>query len=871
MLREQDAAAREVAAKPHFDEGTEVQTAEEKGWVPVPARRSVSGPYYYFLDRGCTVTVCSLAGGDVPIDASSLHADFKTDNDTRMEQEEWAPIRGTPKLADQDPEKAHPTAVGSQDLGAYDILFFSGGHGTCVDFPSSDVGAIVAGAMEAGRVVAAVCHGPNALVQALASSGPAVKGRRVTCFSDAEEEAVGQTANVPFLLETRLRELGAHVEVGPPFADHSVRDGLLVTGQNPQSSVSCARLALEASQPAAGGKSVEAVERAVEQECAKVQECASLQEFSKVPELLPESPGKGGAAPAAGGAEQASPATLKECPPSYWAGLHALFPATVCQKPEQPLLPEKEKEKEGGASLAAGGAEEAPPATLKECPPCYWAGLHTLFPATVCRKPEQPLLPEKEKVPAPQKEKEKEKEVPEAPAAAAVQAAEPELADTAVTIAPIYRLVDAPAFRDTWKAEYEVRRPDCLQLAHCFSEDGQHALACETYADAAGALRQLAAATPLGPAAELVRLEAHGPAAELEQLRAQLGPLGCAFFATQRGFRAARPALPQDTVCHLSSSFSLKQPEEFKKLAFAAYQEAVAQAEPEGSVQYAVSFDEAAGVAALRQAYDCAEGLLARMKAMTQTFEAATAGPAELLRMELHGPPAEVEKLRPALEPMGCAFYALERGFRVEVRRREAGKQEEEPPPADAAEAARPAGAGGAARRGISLTEIDSEMANRLEPRGSDVGPEEAPVPVFPERFFSDDKLSHQVHQVIASTRTFATNLRAAGPAPGGSRGPELFRVEVPRPYPGVQYRKSKDLNERHNKFAANGEIVEGIVEDDGEWLRISSDVYVPMRVGSVQILQPLPEKAEAPQREVPSVTDSATGGPPQCWSCNMQ
>lgn len=188
-----------------------------------------------------------------------------------------------------------------------------------------------------------------------------------------------------------------------------------------------------------------------------------------------------------------------------------------------------------------------------------------------------------------------------------------------------------------------------------------------------------------------------------------------------------------------------------------------------------------------------------------------------------------------------------------EVRRRgDSDRQKDEPHPAVAP---RPAGTADPVRRGISLTEIDSEMANRLE------------------RFFSDDKLSHQVQQVISSTKTFATNLRTTGHSQVASRGPELFRVEVPRPYPGVQYRKSKDLNERHNKFAANGETVEGIVEDDGEWLRISADVYVPMRVGSVQILQPLQVAAEAaPQHaEAAVVTDSATGGPPQCWSCNMQ
>ncbi|CAK0894189.1 unnamed protein product, partial [Prorocentrum cordatum] len=195
-----------------------------------------TGPYYHFVDNGCAVVICSIAGGDIPVDPGSLADGFKTDNDRRMEEEGWAPMRGTPKLEDQD-------------VDAFDIVFFSGGHGTCVDFPTSEVAAVVQTAMEKGKIVAAVCHGPMALVEATVrgegeSVQPLVQGKKVACFTDKEEEMVGLTSQVPFLLESKLKDLGATVMTGDPWTDQAVRDGNLVTGQNPQSSVSCAKLCL---------------------------------------------------------------------------------------------------------------------------------------------------------------------------------------------------------------------------------------------------------------------------------------------------------------------------------------------------------------------------------------------------------------------------------------------------------------------------------------------------------------------------------------------------------------------------------------------------------------------------------------------------
>lgn len=98
-----------------------------------------------------------------------------------------------------------------------------------------------------GKVVAAVCHGPAGLVNVKDTNGqPLVAGRRVSAFTNSEEEKAGLTQTVPFLLETRIRELGAKYERGDDFQSFAVRDGNLVTGQNPMSSGEVARLVLQA-------------------------------------------------------------------------------------------------------------------------------------------------------------------------------------------------------------------------------------------------------------------------------------------------------------------------------------------------------------------------------------------------------------------------------------------------------------------------------------------------------------------------------------------------------------------------------------------------------------------------------------------------
>merc|ERR1719395_445999 len=127
-----------------------------------------------------------------------------------MIDEGSGPLKNTKKLADCD-------------VKGFDIIFFAGGHGTCVDFPTDSVGEVVSKTLAAGKVLAAVCHGPMCLVNAKTEGGdPIVKGKTIACFTDVEEGQVGLTEKVPFLLEAKMKELGATVDSADPWSDKAV-------------------------------------------------------------------------------------------------------------------------------------------------------------------------------------------------------------------------------------------------------------------------------------------------------------------------------------------------------------------------------------------------------------------------------------------------------------------------------------------------------------------------------------------------------------------------------------------------------------------------------------------------------------------------
>lgn len=186
-------------------------------------------PFERFTAEGHVVTVASIKGGKVPVDPRSEPLD-----------EQSLAVRGPREVL------KHTQRLLELDISGYDAVFFPGGHGTMFDFPPNhEVAAVASRLLEEGKVVAAVCHGPAALVEAKNRDGaPLVRGRKLAAFTDAEEREVQLDTLMPFLLETRLRELGALMQPAPNWREHVVVDGMLVTGQNPQSSAAAANAVL---------------------------------------------------------------------------------------------------------------------------------------------------------------------------------------------------------------------------------------------------------------------------------------------------------------------------------------------------------------------------------------------------------------------------------------------------------------------------------------------------------------------------------------------------------------------------------------------------------------------------------------------------
>jgi len=195
----------------------------------------VAHPWQVFTDAGYTVDFVSTAGGEPPVDGVDL-SDPVQQAFVDHEQAQ-AKVRRTPRFADVDPF-------------GYDAVLFAGGHGTMWDFPHDpDLAVVARDIYEQGGVVSAVCHGPAALVGISLSDGePLVSGKQVAAFTNTEEEAAGLTGVVPFLLQSRLEELGAKHTSAPDFQPHVVSDERLVTGQNPASATGVARAVLAALQ-----------------------------------------------------------------------------------------------------------------------------------------------------------------------------------------------------------------------------------------------------------------------------------------------------------------------------------------------------------------------------------------------------------------------------------------------------------------------------------------------------------------------------------------------------------------------------------------------------------------------------------------------
>ncbi|WP_275628568.1 type 1 glutamine amidotransferase domain-containing protein [Pseudomonas sp. 273] len=195
-----------------------------------------AAPYYVFKDAGAELTLASPKGGQPPLDPKSDEPDAQTPATERFRKdpEAQATLASTRRLAE----------VNEAD---YDAIFYPGGHGPLWDLAEDKHSiALIEAFAHAGKPVATVCHAPGVLRHARNGDGkPLVEGRHVTGFSNSEEEAVGLTAVVPFLVQTELKAKGGRYSKADDWQSHVEVDRLLITGQNPASSEAVAEAVLK--------------------------------------------------------------------------------------------------------------------------------------------------------------------------------------------------------------------------------------------------------------------------------------------------------------------------------------------------------------------------------------------------------------------------------------------------------------------------------------------------------------------------------------------------------------------------------------------------------------------------------------------------
>jgi putative intracellular protease/amidase len=202
-----------------------------------------AAPYYVFHDAGAQITLGSPKGGKPPLDPKSDEAEAQTPATERFKKDAdaQAVLASTHELADID-------------VDSFDAVFYPGGHGPLWDLTEDTHSIqIIETAIASGKPVAAVCHAPGVLKNVKGGDGkPLVSGKKVTGFTNSEEDAVGLTDIVPFLVEDMLKANGGIYAKGADWSEFVLEDGLLITGQNPASSEKAAQMLLQklALQPA---------------------------------------------------------------------------------------------------------------------------------------------------------------------------------------------------------------------------------------------------------------------------------------------------------------------------------------------------------------------------------------------------------------------------------------------------------------------------------------------------------------------------------------------------------------------------------------------------------------------------------------------
>ncbi|MBL4670491.1 MAG: type 1 glutamine amidotransferase domain-containing protein [Flavobacteriales bacterium] len=193
-------------------------------------------PYYELVDQGVTVVIASPKGGQPPIDPKSTSPDFQTETTKRF-------------YSDSKTQKIFSKTLKLSEVNHedYDAVFYPGGHGPLWDL-SEDINSIqlIESFYNNNKPIAFVCHAPAALQHVKDKSGqPLVKGKKVTGFTNSEEAAVGLTDIVPFLIEDMLKQNGAIYKKGADWSSFAISDGLLISGQNPQSAGLVAKKLIE--------------------------------------------------------------------------------------------------------------------------------------------------------------------------------------------------------------------------------------------------------------------------------------------------------------------------------------------------------------------------------------------------------------------------------------------------------------------------------------------------------------------------------------------------------------------------------------------------------------------------------------------------
>ena len=196
----------------------------------------LAAPFYIFKDSGAEIVLASPKGGQPPLDPKSNEPNFQTELTHRFEADEDAKAQLSSTL--------RLDTVKAED---YDTVFYPGGHGPMWDL-AEDQNSInlIEAFLAAGKTVALVCHAPGALRHVKTSDGkPLVQGKKVTGYTNTEEEAVGLTKVVPFLVEDELKAKGGIFSKADDWQPYVLTDGQLITGQNPASSGPAAKVLIE--------------------------------------------------------------------------------------------------------------------------------------------------------------------------------------------------------------------------------------------------------------------------------------------------------------------------------------------------------------------------------------------------------------------------------------------------------------------------------------------------------------------------------------------------------------------------------------------------------------------------------------------------